>query len=118
MQENEANPTENPMVTNSNAKMDAIRDILFGQTVKEYTTLFEQLQGFVQENHSQTLQQIEILQSQLSEMLAGIEKTTFEKIQVLEENTKKELQRQDKTHVNRKQLGNLLTQLGKEINMV
>jgi uncharacterized transporter YbjL len=106
--------------SNSNpaAKMDAIREILFGQTVKEYSGQIENLELFLQNNHERTRQQIEEMQVRITEMLVRTENVFAEKLSQIEELTRNELRRQDITHIDRKQLSELLIQLGKQLNPV
>lgn len=105
-----ANGVNNPQ----NAKLDAIRDILFGQNIKQYDETFKQLESLITEGHEQIRQQIDQAATQLLQNLQQTENGLRQRIDAVEQTTLQELDRQDQTHVNKQQLAAMLNAFGTE----
>ncbi|SFB97377.1 hypothetical protein SAMN05421780_102144 [Flexibacter flexilis DSM 6793] len=97
-----------------NAKLDAIRDILFGQNIKQYDETFKQLENLITEGHDQIRQQIDQAATQLLQNLQQAESGLRGRIDAVEQTTLQELDRQDQTHVNKQQLVAMLNAFGTE----
>jgi predicted patatin/cPLA2 family phospholipase len=115
--ENENHITAKPHVNNKDSngsnKIDAIREILFGQQIETYEEQFKVLRDRMELIRSQSDKQIHVLQDELLGKLNSLE----EKLQAMERNheqVKHEISKLEAAGKNdRQELGSLIIELGK-----
>ena len=96
---------------NTNSKLDAIKEIIFGQTMQEYDQRFSSLelmlQTAVKEHSSETSLQIKELKKEIQSLRAQVDKELHE----LKKQTSKEIAKLKESKLDRKILKNHLIQL-------
>jgi DNA topoisomerase IA len=103
------------MENNSQSKLDAVRDLIFGATLSEYEAKVEQLERKVESNNEHILLEISSLRSKLNDSISLMEKNIIERIENLYNAAKTELDRQNTAHVSREKMAQLLIQFAKEL---
>ncbi len=103
------------MENNSQSKLEAVRDLIFGATLSEYEAKIVQLEEKVQNNNEQIMREIETLRQKLSSSIEAMEQNITNRIQNLYEAAKTELERQNQAHVSREKMAQLFIQLAKEL---
>ena len=92
-------------------KLDAVRELLFGQNVKEYRDDIQDVRDFIQKNQEKTDQKIDSTKEDILQKLDALD-------QKLDE-TKKDLQNQigslSNSKVDRSSLANLLKELANQL---
>ncbi|MFP4845436.1 fructose 1,6-bisphosphatase [Winogradskyella sp. PE311] len=106
----------NGSVKDQNSKIDAIKELIFGENIQAYDSEFEtlkadinakkkELEHLIDDVKSELLQKIDSLGTDLNIRITEVEDSLNEKVENLEE-----------TKVNRKLLGDLFIKLGEKIS--
>ncbi len=103
------------MEYNSQSKLDAVRDLIFGATLSEYEAKIESLEQKVASNNDSIMLEINNLKTKLNDSIALMEQNIVERIENLYNAAKAELDRQNAAHVSREKMAQLFTQLAKEL---
>lgn len=96
-------------------KIEAIKDILFGQQIEAYQNQIHQIQKQVQDNHNLLMQALEQTRQQLTQHLANIEKQTIAKLQQTEQEIQNTIKKHEETHVSKEQMAGILENLSKSL---
>lgn len=96
-------------------KIDAIKDILFGQQIEIYQNQINQIQKQVQDNHHTLMQALEQTRQQLTQHLASIEKQAISKLSQVEQDVQNTLKKHEETHVSKEQMAGILENLSKSL---
>ena len=109
-QAKEATPysAEPPVQANYNSKIEAIKDIIFGE---DYAALRQSIQELTQHMQSE----ITRVEEKYSALLADTDATISNRIDNLEMDLKSEIDRLDENKTDRFKLGKMLEELGKQL---
>lgn len=102
-------------VVDPNSKIEAIKNLIFGENIQQYDTEFDalkkeidkqkaQLQNYIDEVRGELMQSIDSLSTDINIRITDLEDTLNEKAEQLTE-----------SKVDRKELGGLLVSLGEKI---
>lgn len=108
--------SSNPNNANSASKIDAIKELIFGETIENYEREFEtikqdlvskknELNAFIDEIRKELLQNIDNLSTDLNIRITDIESNMKEKVDQINDNK-----------LDKKTLGDLLINLGEKIS--
>ncbi|TAF67469.1 MAG: hypothetical protein EAZ55_03905 [Cytophagales bacterium] len=106
---------ENGYTMNGNG-VEQIREIVFGQSLREIESKISQVRTNVEQNQTAILNTIEDLKNQLLSAIGNAENNMLAKIQELQQYTEQELQRLDRAHVDRQSLSDALAKVANAIN--
>ena len=110
-EELEENNTESPTTSIEKDKLDAVRDLLFGQNVKEYREEIQDVKELIEANQSTTDQKVESTKVELLQKLDQLNSHFEEKIKLLESH----LSSIEKTKTNKVELANLLKDIASKL---
>lgn len=98
--------------TTSN-QLDAVKDIIFGQNIKEYNEKIAKLEAQIQENNANVGKKIEELKNSLMNAIASTEQNLIGRLEALKAASQQEFGRQDNTHLTQEAFSNALMQVAK-----
>ncbi len=112
----EKNVAEENVVSDPSSKIEAIKNLIFGENIEAYNSEFEnvkkdialkkrEIEGFIEETRLSLHQTIDNLSTDINIRITELESSLADKVEML--NSKK---------VDKKTLGNLLISLGEKIN--
>ena len=101
---------------NTAPQIDTIRNILFGHNMEEYEDRFERLEAKIESNHNELLQKQEAQATLIMQTIHQLDEKLSHSIAVNKADSDKKYMANDEEKVNRKQLGDLLVALGKELS--
>lgn len=96
-------------------KIEAIKELLFGQQIEVYQKQINQIQKQVQDNHHTLMNALEQTRQQLTQHLANIEKQAMSKIQQTEQDLLDTIKKHEETHVSKEQMAAILENLSKSL---
>ncbi|MFK7905194.1 MAG: hypothetical protein AB8B69_08720 [Chitinophagales bacterium] len=103
--------------TNTQPQIDAIRNIIFGQNMQDYDQKFSTLNDSLKQNRSEIDEKIEQTKNYLLEEMRQMENRFNAQLQELNDRLTKESERLEDKKLNRKQLGELLIEIGNKISI-
>ena len=96
-------------------RIDAIKEIIFGENIKEYNKEFDKLKVIITKHREDQQQKLKDLRQELKSLIAELDKSMSKQLADLKTQTLNELQNSNSNNISRKQLGELLEELGKKI---
>lgn len=106
------NQTEEPAISTEQAKLDAVRELLFGQNVKEYRDEIKEVRDLITEKESDINSTIDQMESDLIKRLDGLEEKMEEHYKAIG----KKLDELSSSKIDRQQLSGLLIELAKQLD--
>jgi hypothetical protein len=101
---------------NETSKIDAIKQLIFGEQIQTYDSEFETLKKDILEKRNQLEDLIETVKSELLQNIDSVATDINIRITELEEKVEDKIDSLEETKVDRKMLGELLTKLGEKIS--
>ncbi|MCS6820982.1 MAG: hypothetical protein NZ551_03850 [Microscillaceae bacterium] len=102
--------------TTSFNKLEEVKNLIFGQEIKDYNEQLRQLRENVAKNRSELLAKVEEVKSHLAMAVQNTEQNLLARIRAVQEATDRELQRQDKAHISRKAFSEFLAKLSEQLS--
>ncbi len=99
----------------SDPRIDAIKDIIFGENMKEYDAEFKKIKEYVEEQKAILETAIDSLRSDMDKMLEELRGDFDDSVKSLKEKTLEELSNLDDAKANRSTLGSMLEDIGKKL---
>ncbi len=99
----------------TNSRIEAVRDLIFGQNLKEYEDKLQAIYSRIGEQNSQIQSEMERLRTQLLENIASMESKMLIQIEDVRKATETELNRQNNTHLSKEAVGSILSQIARNI---
>lgn len=96
-------------------KLSAIRDIIFGNEIKEYNQEFSELKKIIDTNKAESNKKDDDLQNDLDKKIDDLSAKMDSKIQELDKKLSASIAALAEEKTDRKQLGDLLEKIGKEL---
>jgi len=96
-------------------KLDEVKNIIFGENIKEYDAQLNQLQSVLQQNRSEILNKMEEVRKHLMQTIQVTEQNLIERLKALQDAADEELKRQDKAHVSRQTLSETFNRLANSL---
>ncbi len=103
--------------TNTQPQIDAIRNIIFGQNMQDYDQKFTTVNDNLKQNRQEIDEKIEQTKKFLLEEMRQMENRFNAQLQDLNDRLTKESERLEDKKLNRKQLGELLIEIGNKISI-
>lgn len=103
--------TEESATSPEQAKLEAVRDLLFGQNVKEYRDEIKEVRDLISEKESDINSTIDQMESDLVKRIDGLEERIDDELKAIN----KQLKELSSDKVDRKQLSTLLMDLAKQL---
>jgi archaellum component FlaC len=102
-------------IESSASKIDVIKNLIFGDTIQAYDSEFETLRKDILQKKQNLEDLIEEIRTDLNTTIDSVSSDVNIRITDLEKNLESRMENLEEDVVNRKQLGNLLVELGKKI---
>ncbi|MFK7952783.1 MAG: hypothetical protein AB8B73_08025 [Ekhidna sp.] len=97
-------------------KLEAVRDLLFGQNVKEYRDEFKELKDLIQENRAEIDKSAADFRSDVLEKLESLDEKINKKIDDTSQEIKDQLNSLSEAKADRKKIANLLSDMAKQLD--
>lgn len=104
------------MDNTNTSQLDAVKDIIFGQNIKEYNEQIAKLEAQIQENQANVTKKIEDLKNNLMNAIATTEQNLIGRLEALKEASQQEFGRQDNAHLTQEDFSNALMDIAKTFN--
>lgn len=101
--------------TAQDSRLEAVRDLLFGQNDQEYRKEFKEIHNKIGSKHEDASERIEKLREEQRHDLSKLEERLNARIEQVETSLAKQLQQLDSSKVERKKLAAILQQMAKEL---
>lgn len=99
----------------TNSRIEAVRDLIFGQNLKEYEEKLQAIYSRMGQQNSQIQSEMNSLRAQLLENIANMESKMLVQIEEVRKATETELNRQNNTHLSKEAVGSILSQIARNI---
>lgn len=99
-----------------NSKIDAIKDLIFGDNIAEYNHEFEAIKEDILKKKTALEELIASIQTELNQTIDNLSTDINIRITDLENNLDEKIENLNNKKVDRKQLGDLLIKLGSKIS--
>ncbi len=99
----------------TNSRIEAVRDLIFGQNLKEYEDKLQAIYNRMGQQNGQIQSEMNSLRSQLLENIANMESKMLVQIEDVRKATETELNRQNNTHLSKEAVGSILSQIARNI---
>ena len=97
------------------SKLDAVKELIFGQNLKEYDNEIATLNKQISEQKDMFTQKAEALNKEVSEAIKNIEKSLLAKINEVENLIKTELQEQNSSHLHKDKFAELMQEIANKL---
>ncbi len=111
---NDAEP-QNSSITDPTTKIEAIKNLIFGENIQEYNSEFDNIKNDILSKKKALENLIEEVRSELIQNIDNLSTDLNIRITELEANIENKLDDLDEKKVDRRQLGQLLINLGENI---
>ncbi|MCH2192659.1 fructose 1,6-bisphosphatase [Kordia sp.] len=111
---NDADQT-NPSITDPSTKIEAIKNLIFGENIQEYNSEFDNIKNDILAKKQALENLIEEVRSELIQNIDNLSTDLNIRITELESNIENNLDDLNEKKVDRRQLGQLLINLGEKI---
>lgn len=105
----------NPSITDPSTKIEAIKNLIFGENIQEYNSEFDNIKNDILAKKQALENLIEEVRSELIQNIDNLSTDLNIRITELESNIENKLDDLDEKKVDRRQLGQLLINLGEKI---
>ncbi|AXG68525.1 hypothetical protein KORDIASMS9_00740 [Kordia sp. SMS9] len=105
----------NPSITDPSTKIEAIKNLIFGENIQEYNSEFDNIKNDILSKKKALENLIEEVRSELIQNIDNLSTDLNIRITELEANIENKLDDLDEKKVDRRQLGQLLINLGEKI---
>lgn len=109
------NLENNAEVTNTDSKIDAIKQLIFGDNIAEYSQEFETLKNDLEKRRQELSDFIDDTRKELMSAIDNLGTDLNIRISDLEESLNEKADTLEAKKVNRSQLGDLLIEMGEKI---
>jgi tRNA U34 5-carboxymethylaminomethyl modifying GTPase MnmE/TrmE len=99
----------------TNSRIEAVRDLIFGQNLKEYEDKLQAIYNRIGQQNGQIQSEMNSLRAQLLENIASMEGKMLMQIEDVRKATETELNRQNNTHLSKDAVGSILSQIARNI---
>ncbi len=99
----------------SDPRIDAIKDIIFGENMKEYDAEFKKIKEYIEEQKIILETAIDSLRSDMDKMMEELRGDFDDSVKSLKEKTLEELSNLDDAKANKATLGSMLEDIGKKL---
>lgn len=99
----------------TNSRIEAVRDLIFGQNLKEYEDKLQAIYNRMGQQNGQIQSEMNSLRTQLLENIANMEGKMLMQIEEVRKATEIELNRQNSTHLSKEAVGSILSQIARNI---
>ncbi|TAH19289.1 MAG: hypothetical protein EAZ08_08960 [Cytophagales bacterium] len=99
----------------TNSRIEAVRDLIFGQNLKEYEEKLQAIYSKMSLQNSQIQNEMNSLRAQLMDNIASMESKMLTQIEDVRKATETELNRQNNTHLSKDAVGSILSQIARNI---
>lgn len=99
----------------TNSRIEAVRDLIFGQNLKEYEDKLQAIYNRMGQQNGQIQSEMNSLRAQLLENIANMESKMLAQIEDVRKATETELNRQNNTHLSKEAVGSILSQIARNI---
>lgn len=110
------NVKQNGAAIDANSKIDAIKQLIFGDNIQAYDSEFEAVKQDILNKKQELENLIDEIRSELLQNIDNLSTDVNIRITELENSLKDKVENLDNTKVDRKTLGNLLVNLGEKIS--
>ena len=104
-------------VNPQSTQIDAMREILFGNNIKQYDAEFSSVRQIISKNRTESDRDMQNLRNEMNEALSRLEQRLSLQMQRNHEELLEALQRLDMIKPDRTQLSKLLVEIGTQIAM-
>lgn len=108
----ETNYTSNTINVN---KLDEVKELIFGQNIKEYNEKLNLLQSNINDNKLELISKIDEVKSHLMQAIDATEKNMADRMTALHQALEQELNRQEKAHVSRQSMSDVMSKIANAI---
>lgn len=105
-------PAKGPAV---DPQIDAIREIIFGQNIRQYNEQFDHINVEIDKLRVELMEKLMQTRGELENMISDLREDTTQKLLALREHTDAEVARLDEAKADRRLLGTLLVEIGEKI---
>ena len=112
---NQSTDNNEETVKASNAKIEAIKELIFGENMVEYDQRFVEVQDLIEKSHATIESHLDSLKAELSTSIDNFNTDLNIRISDLEKSIGSRLDKLDASKSDRKSLGKMLENLGKKI---
>jgi DNA anti-recombination protein RmuC len=99
----------------TSSRIDAVKDLIFGQNLKEYEEKLQAIHAKIGQQNSQLQNEMNSLRSQLMDSIASMESKMLAQIEDVRQATETELNRQNNAHLSKEAVSSILTQIARNI---
>lgn len=99
----------------SDPRIDAIKDIIFGENIKEYDAEFKKIKEYIEEQKVILETAIDSLRSDMDKVLDELRSDFDDSVKSLKEKTLEEISDLDNAKADRSTLGSMLEEIGKKL---
>jgi transketolase len=112
MSDNKKKPTPTKSV---DPKIEAIKDIIFGDTIKEIEKEFDDTQSLIQQHKAAVDQQLATLRNTMDQMVKELRQDLDKHVASLKEEMTQKFSQLQNSSANRSALGKMLEDIGKKL---
>lgn len=105
-------PAKGPAV---DPQIDAIREIIFGQNIRQYNEQFDHINVEIDKLRVELMEKLMQTRSELENLISDLREDTTQKLLALRAHTDAEVSRLDEAKADRRLLGTLLVEIGEKI---
>lgn len=106
---------ENPTLDESTSKLEAIKNLIFGENIAQYNSEFDQVKKEIAKRKADLEDYIDEVRKELTQSIDNLGTDLNIRISDLEESLTDKLDTLESTKVNKTALGELLVELGERI---
>lgn len=99
----------------TSSRIDAVKDLIFGQNLKEYEEKIQAIYAKMGQQNSQIQNEMNSLRLQLMDSITNMENRMLAQIEDVRRATEAELNRQNEAHLSKEAVSNILTQIARNI---
>ena len=108
-------PTEHSASTGQDRKINAIRDIIFGENIKEINHEFDELKGMIQEHQRVLENQVNQVKEELEKTVRQMQQDTEEQLKNIQEDTVSRLTQLEGDVPSKTNLGRMFEEIGRRL---
>ncbi len=97
------------------AKIDAIKNLLFGENIQEYAAEFERIQQQIEQQRAQQDAQLKNLKDETRQQIAAMQEQFTSQLAAMQKEFAQQLERLNAAKADRNTLGDMLIELGKHL---
>ena len=97
-------------------KLDAVRDLIFGQKLSEYEAELSSIHQKISQNQERLNSELSAMRAQILESINNLESSAMHRIESAKSAAMDELRRQEAAHLSKENLGSILAEVSRKLS--